>query len=64
MKTRGDAPWVVSHDNPFSIECLRCGSREVFILPMPIDRAVKRMRGFIRTHEECPDPVARLAERR
>lgn len=50
--------WVVVGPEPWLATCLRCGEHQAkFVLPKPIDGVVAYMRGFIKLHEKCPEPI-------
>ena len=49
-----ETPWIKTESSPtFAFICTICGSRESFATPAPLDKFLKRMRAFMRTHAAC-----------
>jgi hypothetical protein len=57
-----DAPWIVANDangpDPYMLQCLRCGARQRFALPVTVDYFVAAVKAFQRKHEICLEPAA------
>ena len=50
--------WIVACDGqdpeyPFGTACLRCGTKEAFPNPLPVNHYINRLRKFTREHQHC-----------
>ena len=52
------AEWVIVHDgtkgmDAYMLECLRCGAKQRFVLPMSVDAWVAAAKAFEKIHKRC-----------
>ena len=59
MKTKQKrADWIIAHDctkgaDAYMLECLRCGTKQRFVLPIAMDIWIAATKAFQKIHGRC-----------
>lgn len=60
MKTKKKAEWIIAHSSSkgpdaYALECLRCGYKQRFACPIPVEIWVAAAKAFLKMHKGCEE---------
>lgn len=60
MKKKKKVDWIIAHDgsqgeNAYAFECLRCGQKQRFVVPIAVDIWLAAAKAFEKMHKGCKE---------